>query len=377
MNFTERYKYLKEIFSTKEESIVLNDTVTKIRNMKFISDFNKNDFIPWSNRTGDKAILENTHFSYPVFVPHGKKINDKAIILVHGLNEKIWNKYLTWAENLCENTGKSVILFPISYHMNRAPERWTDPREMSGLKEIRKSFYPDLQQSTIVNLSLSERLTSVPQRFFLSGYNYAEDLIKLIKKIKSGRHPLFSTGTKIDFFAYSIGVFLIQCLMVADPEDLMKNSKFVFFAGGSLFCDMKGISKYIMDNKAFERIHNYYLNGMEEEIEQGGEYAGIFMETNMGKAFRTMIRPDRFQRIRENVVKYFKPSILLIALRDDQVVPLSGILNVYGKNSNINIMHFKFPYLHENPFPVNIPEVFSLVDKAFKRVFTPACAFLM
>ncbi len=375
MNFIERYKYLKERFNQKENCIDLNDSNIVIQNMAFESDFNQNCFAQ-NNVAGDIKILENIRFNYPVFTPQNKKVNDKAIILVHGLNEKLWNKYLTWAETLSNITGKSVILFPISFHMNRAPALWTDPREMNKLIGIRKSYYPDIQNSSFINLALSERLTSVPQRFFLSGYNYAEDLLKLIKEIYSGHHPLFMPGTQIDFFAYSIGVFLIQCLMIADREDLLKNSKYIFFAGGPLFCDMNGISKFIMDNKAFERIYHYYLKELEDDIDRGEDYSQVFEENTMGKAFRAMIKPETFRHLRDKVIEFFKPRILLIALRDDKIMPLKGIIKLYNKNTNIRIMHFKYPYIHESPFPVNIPEALTLVDKAFNRVFTLAASWL-
>lgn len=44
-----------------------------------------------------------------------------VILLLHGLNEKRWDKYLPWALRLVRGTGKAVMLFPISFHMNRTP----------------------------------------------------------------------------------------------------------------------------------------------------------------------------------------------------------------------------------------------------------------
>ena len=163
---------------------------------------------------------------------------------------------------------------------------------------------------------------------------------------------------------------------MADPEELFRNSKYVFFAGGSLFCEMNGISRFIMDNKAFERIYNYYLQEMEDDISAGGTYADVFGQSNMGTAFRAMIRPDKFKRLRDKVLDYFMPRILVIALRDDHVMPLRGVLDVFGRKPNLKIMHFKFSYIHENPFPVHIPDALTLVEKAFNDVFSSAGAFL-
>ncbi len=376
MNFIDRYIYLKSVFNLRDECIPLHDPAVEIRNVNFCSDFSKNEFVLDKRSFIDSQINENLHFNYPVFVPVGNKKNNKAILLVHGLNERSWNKHLGWAYQLCKSTGKSVILFPISYHMNRGPAIWTDPHEMGKLIEIRKNSFPGIQYSTIVNLALSERLTMVPQRFFMSGFNYADDLIKLIKDIKSGNHPLLQEGTEIDYFAYSIGVFLMQCLIMADPENLFRNSKFVFFAGGSLFSEMNGVSRFIMDNKAFERIYHYFLNEMEEEILHDGEYSRVLGESSMGKAFRAMIRADKYKKMRDKVIDYFRPRILIIALRDDKVVPLKGILDLFGKQALIKVMHFKFPCIHENPFPVHLSHALESVDKAFNKVFMQSAAFL-
>ena len=73
----------------------------------------------------DNNIIENFSFEYPVFTPSGKFRQDKAILLLHGLNERNWDKYLPWAEFLCLHTGKPVILFPIAFHINRALVTWS------------------------------------------------------------------------------------------------------------------------------------------------------------------------------------------------------------------------------------------------------------
>ena len=55
----------------------------------------------------DDRIQENKSFSYAIFTPSGRKKNNEAIILLHGLNERTWEKYLTWAEYLTHTTGKA------------------------------------------------------------------------------------------------------------------------------------------------------------------------------------------------------------------------------------------------------------------------------
>jgi hypothetical protein len=373
MTFTEQYKYLRSIFNPSLECIEIENSGVEIRNLGFISNLPAVE-VPLGGFVPDDAVItENNAFNYPVFISAKKPVNNKAIILVHGLNEKSWSKYLAWAKTLCENTGKSVILFPIAFHINRAPSQWSDPREMNKLLEVRKTNYPDVINSTVINLALSERLTDVPQRFFLSGYNYADDLIRLLKDIKEGKHPLFEKDTEVDFFAYSIGVFMVQCLMLGGPEELFRNSKYVFFAGGSFFMEMNGISRFIMDSKAFERIYYYHMSEIEEDVSAGGAYSSILNKTKLGLAFRSMIAPQRHRKFREKALACYKDRVFVIALRDDKVMPVKGVYDLMWngekRNSNIKVMHFNFPYIHENPFPVQMEGIGDLLDNAFCEVF--------
>ena len=90
------------------------------------------------NLFSDK-VTENKSFIYPIFVPNNTTKSNEAILLMHGLNERNWNKYLTWAEFLCNSTGKMVILFPIAYHINRSPASWSNPHYLNEIYHIRKS----------------------------------------------------------------------------------------------------------------------------------------------------------------------------------------------------------------------------------------------
>lgn len=104
----------------------------------------------------DDHIQENKTFNYTVFAPSGKEKRDKAIILLHGLNERTWEKYLTWAEYLAGSTGKPVILFPIAFHMNRTPGSWCNPRMVLPWVNRRKQEIDNLENSTFANVTLSQ-----------------------------------------------------------------------------------------------------------------------------------------------------------------------------------------------------------------------------
>ena len=102
---------------------------------------------------------------------------------------------------LCEKTGQAVILFPLSFHINRGLPEWSDKKKMAGLVESRRKQYPGLKESSIVNLALSERLTHYPERFFFPGLQSTMDLIRLIKQIQQGEHSLFQKNTRLNLFA--------------------------------------------------------------------------------------------------------------------------------------------------------------------------------
>ena len=109
----------------------------------------------------DDHIQENKDFTYVIFTPSGKAKRSQAIILLHGLNERTWEKYLTWAEYLCEQTDKPVILFPIAFHMNRTPSQWSNPRTTLSWVNQRKKEMDDPSNATFANVTLRDRKSVV------------------------------------------------------------------------------------------------------------------------------------------------------------------------------------------------------------------------
>jgi len=124
MEYTQRHIELNARFRMGIDTH-LDDSNIDIRFLSFHSSRQALDNEKLIVNPTDGKIDENFSFVYPVFMPGGKQRADKAILLLHGLNERNWSKYLTWAEQLCKKTGKAVILFPIAYHVNRSPLSWT------------------------------------------------------------------------------------------------------------------------------------------------------------------------------------------------------------------------------------------------------------
>ena len=137
---------------------------------------------------------------------------------------------------------------------------------MIHLLKDRNSSLGEIDMSSFANIALSNRLTEDPMRFFKSGYQTVEDIIKLASDISNGKHPVIPGTRNINIFAYSIGAFLAEIIIMGNPDNLFSEIKLFIFCGGSVFSNMKGSSKLIMDKRAFDRVYNYYLNDFEKTI---------------------------------------------------------------------------------------------------------------
>ena len=369
MNYNERYITLNNRFKQGMDCHI-EETGINIRFFRFnsLSSDERGGTLPHT----DSNILENFSFEYPVFAPSGKSRQKEAILLLHGLNERNWSKYLTWAEYLCFNTGKPVILFPIAFHINRAPMTWSNPRSLMSLLNFRKEKYIDDRTISYANVALSDRISQSPERFYLSGRQTWADLTVLFEEIKNGQHPLFKEDAQIDIFAYSIGAFLSQVALMANEKGLFSDSRLFMFCGGSIFRSMFGISRSILDKPAFEKLQQYYIHIF------GNEAVPLWERDNAFNAFLRMITPERFRSEREKFFSCFKERIRGIALSNDLVIPYHGALEALGKKnaeSTIQLLDFPFPYTHENPFPLTSKDTTSL-NNAFTNVFSRAAEFL-
>jgi hypothetical protein len=374
MEYTRTFRELKTLFSSEKETITLPDSGITVRNISFKSDLPSEGFL----NVRDTLIPENNYFSYPVFTPKNKG-SDKVILLLHGLNERSWVKYLVWAFWLAEYTDSYVILFPISFHINRSPEAWKDPREMMPHLKERNSVLGEINMSSFANIALSERLTEDPLRFFNSGYQTVTDITKLLRSVRDGQHPVIPKSSNINIFAYSIGAFLAQILMMGNPENLLTNSRLFLFCGGSVFSQMQGSSKLIMDSYAFERLYGFYLNDFEKSIKERGPSAEFLRTSQIGLAFRSMIDFGRLRSFRESILKRLRSQIHSITLKKDQVIPANAVvatLNRLKTRNIVDVWDFPYIYSHENPFPIFASPLNEKVDSCFEKVFASAKDFL-
>ncbi len=372
MNYTNCYSELKSQFNSEQDQIELGWSGVRINNIKFRSVFPPDDFL----NCNDQMISENSSFTYPVFSPPSK--SKKVILLLHGLNERSWIKYLAWAHWLSEKTSSYVILFPISFHINRSPDSWKDPRSMVQVSKTRNSEIGNNDMSSFANVALSKRLTEDPMRFFNSGQQTVSDLVKLLQTIRQGTHEIIPQGCQLNIFAYSIGAFLAQILMLSDPENLFSETRLFIFCGGSVFSNMNGRSKLIMDSHAFDKVYNFYLNDFEDSIRGKSRISEFLRSTQLGIAFRSMIDRSRLRSFRENRFRKLKDQIQCIVLSGDNVIPAAGVIETLRETSRLNtvkVLDFPFACSHENPFPVFSSQESEIVDRNFNMVFEEAAAF--
>jgi hypothetical protein len=375
MEYTKTYIDLKAIFSIENKKIPVPGSDIVIYNLGFHSDIPLNDF---SNKY-DSLIAENRSFSYPVFTPPNRK-SDRVILLLHGLNERSWIKYLVWAYYLAQNTDSYVILFPISFHINRSPSAWKDPRAMINFLRERNSALSGINMSSFANVAISNRLTEDPMRFFKSGYETTSDIVKLLSSIRNGEHEIIPKTGKFNIFAYSIGAFLAEIILMGNPENLFSESKLFIFCGGSVFSNMQGSSKLIMDSLAFNRVYNFYLNDFEKTLTGKSPLVEFLRTSQVGMAFRAMIDLGRLKSFRENIFKNIRSQIHSISLIKDSVIPIKGVISTLsdsGKSNIVDAWDFPYAYSHENPFPVFDSSLSKKVDYWFEKVFAEATLFLV
>jgi hypothetical protein len=375
MEYTKTFNELKTIFTNENKKMGIPDSAIEIHNIEFKSDIPRNDF----SNINDSLISENFAFSYPVFTPRNLR-SDKVILFLHGLNERSWVKYLVWAYYLAQYTDSFVILFPISFHINRSPSLWKDPRAMINFMKDRNSSLGEVNMSSFANIAISNRLTEDPMRFFKSGYQTTTDIVKLLSGIRDGEHEIIPRTSNINIFAYSIGAFLAEIILMGNPGNLLTGSRLFIFCGGSVFSNMHGSSKLIMDSLAFDRVYKYYLNDFEKTLTGKSPLVDFLRSSQIGLAFRSMIDLGRLKTFRENILKNLRDQIHAVTLLKDAVIPSKGVISTLGKLNKSNIVElwdFPYEYTHENPFPVLNYPVSKKVDYWFERVFVEAATFLV
>jgi hypothetical protein len=395
------YKKLQDAFENVVTTTDLNDLSIRIRKRNFTSSgtdlLYNSDYYPgissensdnsadtpdaqFLTGVNDNAILSNKTFEYYSIENISNSPSKGIIFLFHGLNEKRWDKYYPWAYELASQTGKTVILFPLAFHMCRAPYVWSDSRIMNKVAIKRAGKLPNAKTS-FINAAISERLESSPQRFFLSGLQTYKDFCGILKSIRSGSEKDISPDASIDFFGYSIGAFFSLMLLMDNPFKELDNSRLALFCGGATFDNMLPVSRYIIDLRASKIVENYFEQQlcnkplMEKRIEYC--FSGVPIEKSY---FPSLIHQEHYKDLRENRLYQLQEQISATVLVQDEVVPPPGVSNTLrggGRkiNTRVDVLDFEYPYDHVIPFPLT-EKYQSQVDKSFRKVMDSTSAFL-
>lgn len=329
----------------------------------------------------DSQIEENQNFNYKIFMPKDTAKAQGIIFLFHGFNEKHWHKYLPWAHKMVCDTQKAVILFPIAFHMNRAPQEWSNMKLMFKVSEYRKNEYPDILCSTISNVAISSRLTSHPSRFLWAGLQTYHDVHKLITQIKSGEHSLIDPRANIDFFSYSIGGFLSQILVMANKGGIFNHSKLFIFCGGAVFNRITPVTRFILDSEANVALYSYLVEHIESHLSKDKR-----LDHHMGTMhpegfyFRSMLDYRVHRKEREKRLEDLSKNIKSAVLEKDTVMPPYEIENTLQGSSRkipieVRTFDYSFPYKHEDPFP-QLEKHRNEINDAFEKTIGFACDFL-
>lgn len=381
---------LSKLYNTSQPIIDLPDSTVEIRNYDYTSTFPveyqdggvmRGNLYYFELSQGGKD--ENYHFVYPIITPKGADTFDRAIIFFHGLNERSWDKYLPWAKFLAEKSGRPVVMFPIAYHINRSPKSWSNPRNMREVVSDRSTAVEGGATSTFANAALSTRLEKNPEQFLVSGIQSYYDVLDIVGSIKAGRHPLFSKGAHVDIFAYSIGCFLAEILLLNNSEDIFRDSRLAMFCGGGTFDSMYGISKYIMDEKAYESVMS--LNSGKKLRQMGRNFVGAPKSMRFRQnwdAIGLMMNDGERRSERERLFAHNAHNIYAIALEGDKVMPFKKIIRTLkGRRGDIptrvEVIDFPFEYSHEIPFPTSEEKQMPLVNRAFNLVFNNIVNFYL
>lgn len=329
----------------------------------------------------DYEIACNRDFRIHLIQSSDVALAEGFIVLLHGLNEKKWDKYLPWAYELARNTKKAVVLFPIAFHMDRAPAHWSDRKEMHTVAQERAAD-PGNAASSFINAAISARMEKHPQRLFWSGLQTYSDMLQLLDMVRNGHIPSISRDAQPDLFGYSIGSFLSCILLMANPGGLFEHSKLFCFCGGMTIDRMFPISKYIMDARSSITMQS----GFAELLSSGfasDPHLGHYQDKALHRDeswFKTMLRYNYFQKERESRLLELQDQIQVLVLKNDDVAPPIEALNTLQGGYRdipiqVHIDDYTHAYSHINPFPVGNKQA-EHIDQAFRRFTKMASDFL-
>jgi len=305
----------------------------------------------------DEQIKENLTFSYPLMREQSSsgilQRHKRVTIMLHGLNERFYDKYLRWAYPIWQGTEAPVVIFPLTFSINRVWHGWgkqiPETRERRARIRNNRTVYYD-------NATMSERLGKHPKRFFWGGVQSYWDIIDLVRQIRNPKgdkeiNKHFAPDTRVDFFGYSSGGYIALALLLANHEGLFSDSRACLFASCVEMNDIRPISPFIIDRKGEDAVREMFVDGFDNlPNERMKHWFEHHEEARWLGSFAGAPPQDRTQR--DIGLKKLAPRLLGIANSNDKVTPLAAMLNVLQgvrRNTGVRVEELKLGK-HENPF---------------------------
>jgi pimeloyl-ACP methyl ester carboxylesterase len=296
----------------------------------------------------DAEIAENLTFRYPLLRESGPLVRrDRVTIILHGLNERSYGKYVPWAYHLWKQTGAPVILFPMAFHINRVPSDWFRlvPESLSRRKTVEGN---DLVHR--FNAIMSERLESRPERFFWGALQTFWDVVDLAREIRAGRHAHVAPDARIDLLGYSAGGFVALALMLDDPERIFSESRAALFATAGAVRDLNLASPLIVDTSAETAMMKMYVRQLDQRFTpRMHHWIDHHSEARWLRTF-CGLRPDRATL--EARMRAIAPRVAGIANANDEVFPTGAMCNALQgvrRDTGVHVEELQLG-IHENPF---------------------------
>ena len=306
---------------------------------------------PATDGTADCDIHDNLEFRYPFLRGHeaagGAQRSGHLIILLHGLNERSYSKYVPWAYQLWRSTGAAVALFPLSFHVNRVEPRWG--REIKHHLARRQEVSRN-ENVHGFNCVLSERLDAHPERFFWGGLQSYGDVVDLVRQIRAGEHPCVDPAAQVDLLGYSAGGYLSLGLMLADEGGLFKDSRCVLFASGAVLRSTHLSTRLIMDMACEISLMKLYVRFTERLASP--RLAHWLDDHEEGRWFRALFGEESERPRLEARLKELAPRLLAIANSTDDVIPAGAVLNTMQglhRDTGVRVETLELG-VHEHPF---------------------------
>jgi hypothetical protein len=251
---------------------------------------------------------------------------------------------------------------------------------MKRVSQNRQLASPTIVNSTFANAAISTRLQENPQRFCWSGLQTIEDISKFLDEVRSGARSPIAPKAQVNIFAYSIGAFLAEILLMADVGRHFANTRLFMFCGGATVDRMYPNSRYILDSDATIALHALFLSRLPSELQHDSRLGHYISRAHSeGQVFRWLLSYHEHKLEREARLRQLSNQIAAAVLRKDTVVPPGEVLNTLqgeARDVPVRVRLFDFPFdcSHVVPFPLNAPE--PALTQAFEQVFETAADHL-